>query len=736
MANLYNGSSEGLKQVIEGFRDYSIEVAINRSFPSIVDGLKTSQRRIPYVLYKEKVFSLTKSNKVVGYIMAYHPHGDGAIYDTAVRMVDSNGSITPPMLKGEGNLGLSYSDASAAHQRYTSMCLLDSAKDLFLKDLDGVPWKPTETDEGLEPVYLPARFPMALTASVQGLGVGIANKIPSFNFGDVVKLTKEYIADGCQFNNQIIYPDLPNGGVVVANNSEMAKVMATGRGKIKSKSRISVNKRDVLIEELPYIMTDGKVIDKIKSLIRSSKTKKLNNGELNPYYGKFPYVTSENQVILTSDLKGFGIKITCRKAADVEPMLLELARKNITQNNYTSNMIFTNGNRLVMTGVYGVIGEWFAKRKEILTRKFNKQIDALSKELPILDYFIRLISNDEHKNKYLDIIANEGVYAANEYLEEIFEGISSEACDWISKRRANAFLNGGKYAKRFEDITNTIELYKGYLADLNTYIYDDLTEIENKYAHLYPRKTEITFKDYKFVKREEVVEVDDSYCGYVLYKDGTIQKASSVEGFKDMESVAQIIEGRANSLLVGFDYVGNLLRIYGDELPYGKTNLQTYLGVAGLVEDYKVMYLTVADGSVKRLLYRDGKMSVLDTNEFLRKKQRKRFVRNGVPEDVNTNLVEVFNEEDLDEYLYVADETKDLKLGVVAWKNLPVKSRLGKTRAFSGSKDMNITQYGTCDLEACHSYFTNMESFEGKLRKVKEGDVSFDGTEFEKGRFV
>ena len=148
------------------------------------------------------------------------------------------------------------------------------------------------------------------------------------------------------------------------------------------------------------------------------------------------------------------------------------------------------------------------------------------------------------------------------------------------------------------------------------------------------------------------------------------------------------------------------------------------------------MYLTVADGSVKRLLYRDGKMSVLDTNEFLRKKQRKRFVRNGVPEDVNTNLVEVFNEEDLDEYLYVADETKDLKLGVVAWKNLPVKSRLGKTRAFSGSKDMNITQYGTCDLESCHSYFTNMESFEGKLRKVKEGDVSFDGTEFEKGRFV
>ena len=736
MTNLYNGSSEGLKEVTEGFRDYSIEVVINRAFASIVDGFKPSQRRIPFVLNKEKVFSPVKSNKAVGYIMAYHPHGDGAIYDTAVRMVDSNGSITPPILKGVGNLGLSYSDANAAHQRYTSMCLLESAKDLFLRDLDGVPMKTTETDEGLEPVYLPARFPMALTASVQGLGVGIANKIPSFNFGEVIKLTKEYIANDCQFSNQIIYPDLPNGGVVVANNTEMAKVMATGRGKIKSKSRISVNKRDVLIEELPYIMTDGKVIDKIKSLIRSSKTRKLNNGEPNPYFGKFPYVSSENQVILTSDLTGFGIKITCRKAADVEPMLLELSRKNITQNNYTSNMIFTNGNRLVVTGVYGVIEEWFVKRKEILTRKFNKQIDSFTKELAILDYFLRLISNEVHKNKYLDLIANEGVYSANEYLNELFEDIPSEACDWISKRRANAFLDGGKHAKRFEAITNTVELYKGYLEDLNTYIYNDLTEIENKYAHLYPRKTEITFKDYKFVKREEVVEVDDSYCGYVLYKDGVLQKVSSVEGYEGMENVSMVIEGRANSLLVGFDYVGNLIRIYGDELPYGKTNLETYLGVAGLVDDYHIMYLTVADGSIKRLLYRDGKMSVLDTGEFLGKKQRKRLIRNGVPEDVNTNLVEVFNEEDLDEYLYVADETKNLKLGVVAWKNLPVKSRLGKTRAFSGSKDMNITQYGTCDLEACHSYFTNMESFEGKLRKVKEGDVSFDGTEFEKGRFV
>lgn len=736
MAKLYNGSSKGFEQVADGFVDYALEVGINRSFASIVDGLKTSQRRIVYVLDKEKVYKLTKSVKSVGYVLAYHPHGEGAIYEAAARMTKSNGSITPALLNSEGYLGSSYSDANLADMRYTSMCLLDSTRELFLQDMDGVPWKATETDEGLEPVYLPARFPMALTASVQGMGVGIANKVPSFNFADVLKLTKEYIASGERFNNQIIYPDLPNGGIVVADNAEMAKIMTTGRGKVKSKARISVNKKDIIIEELPYNLMDGKVVEKIKSLIRSSKTRKLENGEPNPFYGKFPYVSSEDNVILTSGLQGFGIKIRCRKAADVEPVLLELARRGITQNLFTSNMIFTNGSKLIVTGVYGVIEEWFAKRKEILTLKFNKQIEGLSKEYTILDYFLKLISDDDNKNEYLNIIANKGVYEANEFLRDLFKGISDEACNWISKRRANVFLDGGKHSKRFNDIASTIDLYKGYLEDLNTYIYNDLTEIENKYANLYPRKTEVTFKDYKFVKREEVVKVDDSYCGYVLYKDGTLQKVSSTEGYEELDSVAQVISGRANSMLVGFDYVGNLIRVYGDELSYGKINLPTYLGVAGLVDDYRVMYLTVADGSRKRLLYRDGRMSVLDTGEFLGKKQRKRLIRNGVPEDVNTMLVEVFDEEELDEYLYVADESGDLALGLVAWHGLPVKSRLAKTRAFSGSKTMNITQYGTCNLEACQFYFTEMENFEGKMRKVRAGDVSFDGSEFRKGRFV
>ena len=129
-------------------------------------------------------------------------------------------------------------------------------------------------------------------------------------------------------------------------------------------------------------------------------------------------------------------------------------------------------------------------------------------------------------------------------------------------------------------------------------------------------------------------------------------------------------------------------------------------------------------------------MSVLDTSEFIGKKNRKRLIRNGVPEDVDDQLVEVFNEEDLKQYLYVADESGKLAMGILDWETLNVKSRTAKTRAFTGSKTMNITQWGTCDLEDAQRYFTSMEDFVGRVRKVKQGDVTFDGSEFTLGRFL
>lgn len=211
MAELYNGTSEGVKQVVDGFIDYALEVGINRAFPSIIDGLKTSQRRPIYAMDESKIYTLVKSTKAVAAGIVYHPHGDEALYKTMARMARSNGSVLPSLIEGGGDLDKSYSNSGPAAMRYTYMCLSKEARELLLRDLDGVPFKQTETDEGLEPVYLPARFPMALTASTQGMGVGIANKIPSFNYNEVIKLAMEFIKDGETFNDQIIYPDFPNG---------------------------------------------------------------------------------------------------------------------------------------------------------------------------------------------------------------------------------------------------------------------------------------------------------------------------------------------------------------------------------------------------------------------------------------------------------------------------------------------------------------------------------------------
>lgn len=733
---IYRGDSEAIRLCAEGFQEYSKELAVNRSFPNIHDGFKPVQRRGIFALYDNKVTKPTKSNKVVGYVMAIHPHSDDAIYDALVRMTASNGSVKPAAFDSDGNTGDSTKDNGHAAPRYTSMWLSKLALDLFLDDMEGVEWKDTETDEGQEPVALPVKFPMALTANTQGMGVGIANRIPSFNFLDVVNLTREYIKDGLKFNNQIIYPDFPNGGIVVANNVEMAKLMATGRASIKSRARIEIQKRDIVVTELPYDKTDIKVVNSIKDLVRSNKEKLTKTGKPNPNYGKFPWVTSEDHVILETGHDTFGIRIRCRKAADVTEVLNTLFRKGILQNKFTSSLIFTNGKGIMIKGVYGVIEEWHRFRRKVLTKKFNTLIDSFKNEMITLEYFLKLVNDAPNRDKYLELLTKGEAGSAAEFLVELFPDIPQDTATWISNRRAISFRDGGKEARRYDTLRATVDEYQNNLADLDTYIYNELTRIANTYGKDYPRLTEITFKDYVFTKREEVVEEDTGFAGFIIYKDGRIVKSRTVEGY-DLESpeIMTIIKAQANSTLIGFDYVGNLLRVYGNDLPYGSTDLLSYFGVQGLVNNYSIMYMTLMDGSRKRLLYRDGRMSVLDTSEFIGKKNRKRLIQNGVPEDVNETLLEVFNEEDLDEYLYVADESGKLALGIVDWKSLTVKSRLGRTRAFVGPKDMDISQWGTCNLEQAHNYFPDLDAFMGKLKRVKLADTGFDGSEFTVGRY-
>ena len=733
---IYRGDSEAIRLCAEGFQEYSKELAVNRSFPNIHDGFKPVQRRGIFALYDNKVTKPTKSNKVVGYVMAIHPHSDDAIYDALVRMTASNGSVKPAAFDSDGNTGDSTKDNGHAAPRYTSMWLSKLALDLFLDDMEGVEWKDTETDEGQEPVALPVKFPMALTANTQGMGVGIANRIPSFNFLDVVNLTREYIKDGLKFNNQIIYPDFPNGGIVVANNVEMAKLMATGRASIKSRARIEIQKRDIVVTELPYDKTDIKVVNSIKDLVRSNKEKLTKTGKPNPNYGKFPWVTSEDHVILETGHDTFGIRIRCRKAADVTEVLNTLFRKGILQNKFTSSLIFTNGKGIMIKGVYGVIEEWHRFRRKVLTKKFNTLIDSFKNEMVTLEYFLKLVNDADNRDKYLELLTKGEKGSASEFLVELFPEIPQDTATWISNRRAISFRDGGKEARRYDTLRATVDEYQNNLNDLDTYIYNELTRIANTYGKDYPRLTEITFKDYVFTKREEVIEEDTGFAGFIIYKDGRIVKSRTVEGY-DLNSpeIMTIIKAQANSTLIGFDYVGNLLRVYGNDLPYGSTDLLSYFGVQGLVNNYSIMYMTLLDGSRKRLLYRDGRMSVLDTSEFIGKKNRKRLIQNGVPEDVNETLLEVFNEEDLDEYLYVADESGKLAMGIVDWNSLTVKSRLGRTRAFVGPKDMDISQWGTCNLEQAHNYFPDLDAFIGKLKRVKLADTGFDGSEFTVGRY-
>ena len=157
LAEMYQGDSEGFKELVRGYSSYAFEVLRNRAFPNAQDGLKPVQRRIAYSMASDrKYFSKENpSGDLIGRVMSLHPHGDSAIYDAACRMTDINQSFLIPLIKGGGNLGSVNTGKTQAAYRYTKMWLHPNLED-YTRDMDGCVFETAEMDENKqEPTYLP-----------------------------------------------------------------------------------------------------------------------------------------------------------------------------------------------------------------------------------------------------------------------------------------------------------------------------------------------------------------------------------------------------------------------------------------------------------------------------------------------------------------------------------------------------------------------------------------------------
>ncbi len=268
------------QEMRDSFIDYSMSVIVQRALPDARDGLKPVHRRILYAMHELRLLpdrDYKKSATVVGDVLGkYHPHGDSAVYDTLVRMVQIF-SLRYPLVDGQGNFGSIDGDSAAAY-RYTEARLTPVALEL-LADIgkETVEFSPNFDGRLMEPVVLPARLPNLLLNGSDGIAVGMATRIPPHNARELLAATRHLVRKpDCSIDelvDRVPGPDFPTGGFIWGREG-VEEAYRTGRGLIEMRARLHLEegargKRALVITELPYQVNKTRVIEQIAKAVKS-----------------------------------------------------------------------------------------------------------------------------------------------------------------------------------------------------------------------------------------------------------------------------------------------------------------------------------------------------------------------------------------------------------------------------------------------------------------------------------
>ena len=265
------------QEMKQSYLDYSMSVIVGRALPDVRDGLKPVHRRVLYTMWElgllhNKPFK--KSANVVGNCMArFHPHGDMSIYDTLVRLAQ-NFSMRYTLVDGQGNFGSIDGDSPAA-MRYTEVRLKKLSEEM-LEDIDKetVKFIPNFDNSLQEPTVLPSRIPNLLINGSSGIAVGMATNMPPHNISEVIDglimLIDAPEADVKEIMNLISGPDFPTGGTICGRGG-IYEAYKTGKGKIIIRANHIMEKGNIIITEIPYMVNKSELISHIAELAKDKK---------------------------------------------------------------------------------------------------------------------------------------------------------------------------------------------------------------------------------------------------------------------------------------------------------------------------------------------------------------------------------------------------------------------------------------------------------------------------------
>ncbi|MBR5236729.1 MAG: topoisomerase IV [Clostridia bacterium] len=619
-----NYIEQNIVQALEtNYMPYAMSVIISRAIPEI-DGFKPAHRKLLYTMYKMNLINgpRTKSSNVVGQTMKLNPHGDMAIYETMVRLTKGNGALLHPFVDSKGNFGKQQSrDMAFAAPRYTEVKLDSLCNDIFGDiDKNTVDFVDNYDGELKEPVLLPTAFPNILVNPNQGIAVGMASNICSFNLKEVCQTTIAYLKDAnCNLSDTLIAPDFSTGGQLIYSAEEMNAVYETGRGSFKVRSKYRYDKKNSCIEiyEIPYTTTVEAIMDKIIELVKQGKIREIAD------------MRDE------TDLSGLKLTLDLKRGTDPEKLMLRLFRQTPLEDSFSCNFnILIDGKPRVM-GVREILKEWTTFRLSCIRRRLEFDLDKKNYRLHLLQGLEKILMDIDKAIRIIRDTKTEAEVVPNLMTGFMIDNIQAEFIAEIKLRH----LNKEYILKRLEDI----EQLKTEIADIQStlasnlamkkLIISELTALMKKYGK--DRLTEIIqSEDAALPEADSFIE--DYNVKLFLTEQNYLKKitlvslrASSEQKLKEDDRMICEWEASNKDELLFFSNKQNCYKMKVYDLPDTKASaLGDYLpNILGMEADEKILYMAVTEKYEGFMLFafENGKIAKVPLKSYETKTNRKKL---------------------------------------------------------------------------------------------------------------
>ncbi|HOQ01368.1 MAG TPA: DNA topoisomerase (ATP-hydrolyzing) subunit A [Acetivibrio clariflavus] len=607
----------------KNYMPYAMSVIISRAIPEI-DGLKPSHRKLLYTMYKMGLLTgqKTKSANVVGQTMKLNPHGDSAIYETMVRMTKGNEALLHPYVDSKGNFGKHYSrDMQFAAPRYTEVKLDKICEELF-KDLDKDAVDFVDNYDGTmkEPTLLPITFPNILVNANQGIAVGMASNICSFNLREVCEAAIQFIKDeNVDISEYLKAPDFSTGGQIIYNEKEIKDIYNSGRGSFKVRAKYRFDKENNCIEvyEIPYTTTSEAIIDSVIDLVKNNKIRDIVD------------VRDE------TDLDGLKITFDLRKNTDPDALMNKLYKLTPLEDSFSCNFnILINGRPKVL-GIKGILTHWTEFRINCIKRQTMFDINKKSEKLHLLLGLQKILLDIDKAIKLIRETEEEAMVVPNLMKAFQVDQVQAEFIAEIKLRNLNKeyILNRvSEIEKLQKEIEELKDLY-GNEKKIKKVIIKQLEEVAKKYGQ--PRRTEILHEEnIEKVTMEHFIEdynlklflTDHNY----LKKIPLISlRANPEHKLKDDDYIIQEIEthNKADLLLFSNKQVVYKLKIYEIE-DCKASSLGEYLAnLLGIEEDERIIHIVATDDYKGYMIFafENGKVAKIELSSYATKTNRKKL---------------------------------------------------------------------------------------------------------------